>query len=99
LEQAGKFVNLIKEVQNNAVSVLGVSEVRWERQGEERSDDYAACYSGGESSERGVAILVHNSKMTRVVKKKTVCSDRTTALTGRTGKYFDGVGVSTSVGV
>jgi hypothetical protein len=40
------------------VSVLGVSEVRWKRQGEMRSGNYTVCYSGGERAERGVAAWV-----------------------------------------
>jgi hypothetical protein len=40
-----------KEMQNNAVSVVGVSEVPWKGQGEKRSDDYTVYYSGGESAE------------------------------------------------
>ena len=51
------------------VSVLGVSEMRWEGQGEIRSGDYTVYYSGGERAERGVAIAVHRSILRSVVKK------------------------------
>jgi hypothetical protein len=40
---------------------VGASEVRWKGQGEIRSGHYTMHYSGGEKSERGVAILVHKS--------------------------------------
>jgi hypothetical protein len=40
-----------QEMLKNAVSVLGVSEVRWKGQGYIRSGDYAVYYSGGESVE------------------------------------------------
>jgi hypothetical protein len=40
LNQGGKLKNFKKEMQKNAVSVLGVSEVRWKGQGETRSHDY-----------------------------------------------------------
>ena len=46
-------------MQKNEVSVLGVSEDRWNGQGEIRSGDYRAYYSGAERAEKGVAIVVH----------------------------------------
>jgi hypothetical protein len=36
-------------MQKNAVSVLGVSEVRWKGQGELKIGDYTVYYSGGDS--------------------------------------------------
>jgi hypothetical protein len=59
LNQGGKLENLNKEMEKNGVSVMGVSEVRWKGQGEIRSGDYTTYYSGGEKSERGMAIVVH----------------------------------------
>ena len=44
--------NLKKEMQKNEVSVLGVSEARWKGQGEIRSGDCTAYYSGGERAEK-----------------------------------------------
>jgi len=46
--------NLKKEMQNNGVSILGVSEVRWNGQGEIRSCDYTVYYSEGERAAKGV---------------------------------------------
>ena len=40
------------KMQKNAVSILGVSEVRWKGQGELRSGDYVVYYSGGERAEK-----------------------------------------------
>jgi len=60
-----------KEMENNAVSVLGVSEVRWKGQGEISSDDYTVYYSGGERSERDIA-MVHTNTVRSVVKKMRV---------------------------
>jgi hypothetical protein len=57
LNQGGKLENL-KEMEKNGVSVMGVTEVRWKGQGEVRSDDCTMYCSGGEKSERGVAIVV-----------------------------------------
>jgi nitrogen regulatory protein PII len=75
LNQGGKLENLKKEMQKNAVSVLGVSEVRWKGQGEIKSGNYTVYYSGGDSAERGVAIVVHKS-VVKIVVKKSVYSDR-----------------------
>jgi hypothetical protein len=70
---------LKKEMQKNAVSVLGVSEVRWKGQGEIRSGNYTVYYCGCDRAERGVAIVVHKSRVKSVV-KKSVCSDRIIAV-------------------
>jgi exonuclease III len=75
LESRRKIEHLKKEMQKNAVSVLGVSEVWWKGQGEIISGDYTVYYSGGDRAERGVAIVVHKSIVKSVV-KKSVCSDR-----------------------
>jgi hypothetical protein len=66
-------------MQKNAVSVLGVSAVRWKGQEEIRSGDYTVYYSGGDRAERGVAIVVHKSILKSVV-EKSVCSDRLIAV-------------------
>ena len=71
--------NLKKEIQKNAVSILGVSEVRWNGQGEIRSGDYTVYYSGGERAEKGVAIVVHKTVVRSVV-KKIVYNDRIIAI-------------------
>jgi exonuclease III len=77
--RGGKLEILKKDMQKNAVSVLVVSEVRWKGQGEIRSGDYTVCYCGGDSVERGVAIVVHKSVVKSVV-KKSVYSDRLIAV-------------------
>ena len=71
--------NLRKEMQKNAVSILGVSEVRWKGQGEIRSGDYTVYYSEGERAGKGVVILVHKSVVRSVV-KKIVYNDRIIAI-------------------
>jgi len=60
-------------------SILGVSEVRWNGQGEIRSGDYTVYYSGGERAEKGVAIVVHKNVVRSVV-KKIVYNDRIIAI-------------------
>ena len=61
--------NLKKEMQKNKVSVVRVSEVRWKGQGEIRSGEHTVYYSRGERAEKGVAIVVHKSMVTSVIKK------------------------------
>jgi hypothetical protein len=63
----------------NGVSVMGVSEVRWKGQCEIRGGDYTMYYSGGENSERGVAVVVHKGIVGSVV-KKIGCNDRLIAV-------------------
>ena len=79
LNRGSKLENMKKEMQKNAVSVLGVSEVRWKGQGEIRSGDYTVYYSGGECAEKGVAIVVRKSVVRSVV-KKIVYNDRIIAI-------------------
>jgi hypothetical protein len=70
---------LKKEMQRNAVYVLGVSEVRWKSHSEIRSGDYTVYYSEGDRAERGIAKVVHKSIVKSVV-KKSVYSDRIIAV-------------------
>jgi hypothetical protein len=62
-------------MQKKAVSLLGVSEVRWNGQDEIRSGDYTVNYSGSDRDERSETIVVHKSIVKSVV-TKSVCSDR-----------------------
>jgi hypothetical protein len=52
---------LKKEIEKNGMSIMGVTEVRWKGQGEIHSRDYTMCYSEGEKSKSGVAIVVHKA--------------------------------------
>jgi hypothetical protein len=52
-----------------------VNEARRKGQSETRGGDYAVYYSAGEGAERGVAIMVHNSKGRSAV-KNIVCNDK-----------------------
>ena len=74
-----KLENLKKKMQKNEVSALGVSEVGWKGKGEIRSGDYTVYYSGGERTEKDVAIVVHKSVVRSVV-KKIVYNDRIIAI-------------------
>jgi hypothetical protein len=79
LNQGSHLESLTKEMQKNAVFVLGVSQVQWKGQSEIRNDDYVVDYSEGERAGRGLAIVVLKSILGSVV-TKTVCNDRIIAL-------------------
>ena len=59
MKQGGKLENLKKEMQKNELPILGVTEAQWKGQGEIKSGDYTVYYSGGEHTERGIAIVLH----------------------------------------
>ena len=54
----GKLENVKREIVRNGLNVLGVSEVRWNGNGDFESDDLRVIYSGGEERQRGVAIIL-----------------------------------------
>jgi hypothetical protein len=78
LNQGGKLVNFKEEMQKKTVSVIGVNEVWWKRQGK-INGDYTVYFSGGESAKRGVAVVVHTSVVRSFV-EKAVWNDRIIAL-------------------
>ena len=73
--QKGKLENIKKEMERTGTNILGLSEVRWRGAGKIPSDGYTLMYSGGESSERGVGILV-DPKHTKTIKGYRAVSDR-----------------------
>ncbi|XP_026476325.1 craniofacial development protein 2-like [Ctenocephalides felis] len=58
--RAGKLENLKREMDKCKVDVVGLSEVRWQGQGKTESDGFTMYYSGGDKSERGVAVMCEN---------------------------------------
>lgn len=75
LRQVGKLENLKIEMDKNNVCIMGVSEVRWKEQGDFESGDYHMYYSGSESAERGVAIVMQKWIKPSIIKVEA-CSDR-----------------------
>ena len=49
LLQAGTLENLKEEIRRNKLDVMGVSEVRWEQNGELKSDEFTMFYSSGDA--------------------------------------------------
>ncbi|XP_026467812.1 craniofacial development protein 2-like [Ctenocephalides felis] len=73
--RAGKLENLKREMDKCKVDVVGLSEVRWQGQGETESDGFTMYHSGGDISERGVAVMVRNKSVRSVLNVNCV-SDR-----------------------
>ena len=69
-----KLENVKREMKRYSLSVLGLCEVRWKDKGDFMSDDVRVIYSGGQQSQRGVAILLDKGTEKRVIeiKKKSV---------------------------
>ena len=60
--QCGKLQNIKLKMERFKLDILGVCEVRWKGKGDLCSDKYSVIYSGGESQERGVAIMLNKEK-------------------------------------
>ncbi|GFR93643.1 craniofacial development protein 2-like [Elysia marginata] len=58
LFQCGKFENLVKEAELLKLDICGVSETRWTKSGHIDSENYRFVYSGSESHEHGVGLLI-----------------------------------------
>lgn len=59
LYQIGKLDNVVLEMKRLDIDILGMSEVRWTGINRcKANDDYELIYSGGETHERGVGILL-----------------------------------------
>ena len=61
LYQPGKFENLIQEMQNMNMDILGVAEIHWTEEGKIIQDNRTMIYSGGENHRNGVGIVMKNS--------------------------------------
>ncbi|GFS21212.1 craniofacial development protein 2-like [Elysia marginata] len=58
LFQAGKFDNLLQEMKEMRVDILGISETRWTEEGMIDKKDYKMVYSGGSEHSHGVGIVM-----------------------------------------
>jgi hypothetical protein len=96
LNQRGKLENLKKEIEQNAVSALGVREGQWKGQGETHSGNYKVYYSG---DERDVAIVVHKSTVRKLLRRLCVMTESLLSSQGRASKYFYSASVHAKTGV
>ena len=84
----GKLDMLTREIHRTKVDIVGLSEVRWEGEGHfSTADGDKVYFSGGNGSERGVAVLV-SGKIAKAVLGYKAVSDR--IMTVRIGaKHFN----------
>ena len=60
LYQAGKLDNLIQEMENMRLDILGISETHWVEEGKIIKENHTLIYSGGKEHRKGVGILMKN---------------------------------------
>ena len=58
LLQKGKLENVKHEMARLGINVMGISETRWHGEDDYKSDSFRIIHSGGEESQRGVAIIL-----------------------------------------
>ena len=56
--QPGKLDNVIQEVEDMRLDILGVCETRWTGSGIIQRENHDMIYAGGESHARGVGIIM-----------------------------------------
>ena len=61
LYQPGRFENLIQEMQNVNLDILGIAETHWTEEGKIIQENHTMIYSGGEKHRNGVGIVMKNS--------------------------------------
>src|ERR1051325_5164081 len=66
--RAGKLENYKREMARADINVMGLCEVRWKGNGDFVSEGVRVMYSGGEESQRGVAIMVDEETARSIVK-------------------------------
>ena len=58
LTRPGKLENVVREMRRAKLDVLGLSETRWRDEGDFINDGVRVIYTGGNESQRGVAVLL-----------------------------------------
>ena len=61
LYQPGKLENVIQEMQNMNLDILGIAETHWTEEGKIKQEKHTMIYSGGENHRNGVGIVMKNS--------------------------------------
>jgi len=75
LLQKGKLENVKHEMARLGINVLGIGETRWPGEDDCKSDGFRVIHSGGEESQRGVAIIL--DKRTANCVEKVWCEGET----------------------
>ena len=73
--QSGKLANVQQEMERLNISILGISEVRWTGSGEIQYEKSKFIYSGGDSHERGVGVML-SEEAARSIKGYWAVTDR-----------------------
>ena len=58
--QPGKIDNVIQEVAEMKIDILGLAETRWTNSGKFRKEGTTMVYSGGQQHRNGVGIIMNN---------------------------------------
>jgi len=70
-----KLENIKREMERSNLSIVGLTEVRWKETGDVSSDKYRVIHSGGQQSQRGVALIL-DPKTSQSVSEVECISDR-----------------------
>ena len=87
LYQAGMPANVLKEMKRMKLHILGICESRWTDAGSIVDGEFTVTYSGGQSHERGVAIITDKTT-SKCIQGSWPISDRI-ILVKLKGKHFD----------
>jgi len=85
--RAGKLENVKSEMTRLGINIMGISETRWLGENEYYSDQFRVIHSGGEESQRGVAIIL--DKRTANTVEKIRCKGDRLLLVKLKGKPVD----------
>ena len=58
LSELRKLNNVLREMENMKMNLLGISEMRWKGSGKIIADNHTIIYSGGDTHEKGVGIIL-----------------------------------------
>ncbi|VVC38692.1 Endonuclease/exonuclease/phosphatase,Reverse transcriptase domain [Cinara cedri] len=75
LLQTGKLDNFKIEMERLKIDILGISEMRWNGQGNFISGDYSVIYSGGDNGRNGVSVIL-NKKWAQYMRSHISYDDR-----------------------
>ena len=70
-----KLENIKREMERYKISMLGLTEVRWKKTGDYNSNVYRVLHSGGEQSQRGVALIL-DQRSSQCVREVDCVNDR-----------------------